>query len=158
MVAIQISEVNITGGGEVYIRNPVKQEILDDDDVGEDSEGELEQEYMEYLRNKVKSFACPPNSVYSCDKDISGQVPDHISQLFNMYPDYNRVIFVVDDEKENLLYIGTYLKMISDSCKTQCEKEFLHTSIITQHVKTHTEKKPYQCSYCKIYFTGKSSL
>ena len=46
----------------------------------------------------MKSFACPPNGVCSCDTDISGQVPDQISQLFDMYPDHNSVIF--DDDGE----------------------------------------------------------
>ena len=85
-------------GGEVHIQSPVKQESLDDVEVSEDSEGELDTEYMEYMHNEVKSFACPSNGICSCDTDISGQVPDHISQLFNIYPDYNRVIFVDDGE------------------------------------------------------------
>ena len=36
-VASQSAEGNIPGGGEVYTQNPVKQEILDDDDVCEDN-------------------------------------------------------------------------------------------------------------------------
>ena len=98
MVASQSAEVNIPGGGEVHIQNPIKQEGLDDVEVSEDSEDELEQEYMEYLCNKVKSFACSPNGDCSCDTDFSGQVTDQISQLFDMYPDHNSIILKDDGE------------------------------------------------------------
>ena len=71
----QSDEENIPGGGEVHIQSPVKQESLDDVEVIEDSEGELD---MEYMRNEVNSLPCPPGGDCSCNTDITSQVPDYI--------------------------------------------------------------------------------
>ena len=49
-----------------WISQAVKQEIPDDD-VCEDSESGLGHDSMEFVRNRVNGFACPPNGDCSCE-------------------------------------------------------------------------------------------
>ncbi|XP_018392772.1 PREDICTED: zinc finger protein 14-like [Cyphomyrmex costatus] len=51
------------------------------------------------------------------------------------------------------LYIGG----VSHKCGT-CNKEFIYKTHLHRHEITHTEKKPYQCDFCKDKFARKAQL
>ena len=64
-----ISQVkDIPGEGEVDIQSPVEQDSLDDVEVNEDSEGELD---MEYMGNEVNSLPCPPGAQWGINRTFT---------------------------------------------------------------------------------------
>lgn len=41
---------------------------------------------------------------------------------------------------------------------TLCNKEFSYKSVLIEHMKHHTDEKPYLCSFCGKGFRQKGSL
>ena len=103
------------------------------------------------LPTLMNSTSRTPEKLKKIQPDDEALVQEQINQLQN----FNRKLHL--QEKKSQSPLTTCLKPINYECIV-CKQDFKNPSKLLRHLRSHTNEKPFECSFCGMFFTDKSSL